>query len=143
VRPAHIRAELSLRPTVAGRAGLEQLIRLVEQGCQSELEIWGVREVLIGVGTPPFVQQHPVRLAFGIVHLDAATPELEVAVEMDGAAFHGSAEARERDTRRDVALAAQGWVVLRFSFRRLTTDPEGCRREILQVCRARGALFGR
>ena len=38
---------------------------------------------------------------------------------MDGAAFHGSADARERDTRRDVALATLGWVVLRFSCQRL------------------------
>jgi very-short-patch-repair endonuclease len=60
-----------------------------------------------------------------------------VDVELDGAAFHGSAGDRERDTRRDVALAALGWVVLRFSYRRLTTDPGGCRREIAAVCAAR------
>ena len=126
---------------VAGRADMEELIRLVEQGCQSELEIWGVRQVLTGTGMPRFRQQYPVRLPFGTVHLDAAIPELKIAVEMDGAAYHGSPEARERDNRRDVALAALGWVVLRFSYHRLTTDPEGCRREILQVCRARAALF--
>ena len=66
-----------------------------------------------------------------------------MAVELDGAAFHGSADARERDTRRDVALAALGWVVLRFSYRRLTREPEGCRREILQVCRAGETLLTR
>nr|WP_275586007.1 DUF559 domain-containing protein [Geodermatophilus sabuli] len=77
----------------------------------------------------------------GTVYLDAAVPELRVAVELDGAAFHGSAAARERDTRRDVALAALGWVVLRFSYRRLTREPDACRREILQVCRARRALL--
>ena len=31
-----------------------------------------------------------------------------MAVELDGAAFHGSREARERDLRRDTALAALG-----------------------------------
>ena len=77
-----------------------------------------------------------------MVRLDAAVAELKVAVELDGAAFHGSPEAREQDTRRDVALAALGWVVLRFSYRRLTRQPEACRREILAVCRARRALFG-
>jgi very-short-patch-repair endonuclease len=85
---------------------------------------------------PPFVKQLRVRLPSGVVYLDAAVPALEVVVELDGAAFHGSAADRERDTRRDVALAALGWVVLRFSHRRLTTDPEGCRREILAVCAA-------
>jgi very-short-patch-repair endonuclease len=76
------------------------------------------------------------------VHLDAAVPELKVAVELDGAAFHGSADDRERDTRRDVALAALGWVVLRFSHRRLTREPEACREEILRVCRTRAAVLG-
>ena len=79
-------------------------------------------------------------LPWGRVRLDAALPELKVAVELDGAAFHGSAAARGRATRRAAALAARGWVVLRFSYRRLMTDPEGCRREILEVCRARRCL---
>jgi very-short-patch-repair endonuclease len=141
VTTRELRTELSQRPALPGRRALVELLALVEQGCQSELEVWGVRNVLRGPGMPPFVQQHPVRLPWVTVHLDAAVPELKVAVELDGAAFHGSAAARERDTRRDVALAARGWVVLRFSYRRLTTDPEGCRREILEVCRGRRALL--
>jgi very-short-patch-repair endonuclease len=142
VRVAEVRAALVAAPAVPGRGELHDLLGLVERGCQSELEIWGVREVLEGPGMPQFVQQHPVRVAFGTVHLDAAVPELKLAVELDGAAFHGSAAARERDTRRDVALAALGWVVLRFSYRRLRREPEACRREIAEVCRARAALVG-
>jgi hypothetical protein len=143
VGAARLRAEAARRPALPGRGALVTLVDLVEQGCQSELEIWGVREVLQGPGMPCFVQQHHVVLPTGVVRLDAALPELKVAVELDGAAFHGSADARERDTRRDVALAALGWVVLRFSYRRLTREPEGCRREILQVCRARETLLTR
>jgi very-short-patch-repair endonuclease len=141
VSAALLRAELAARPALPGRRALEMLIGLIEQGCQSELEIWGVREVLLGAGMPRVVQQHPVPLPFATVHLDAAIPELKIAIELDGAAFHGSPEARESDTRRDVALAALGWVVLRFSYRRLIYEPEACRREILQVCAARRALL--
>ncbi|MGY2084220.1 DUF559 domain-containing protein [Blastococcus sp. SYSU DS0539] len=141
VRPAALRAGLAAQPALPGRRGLDELIGLVEQGCQSELEIWGVREVLRGPGMPAFEQQHRVALPFGTVRLGAAVPGLKVAVELDGAAFHGSAEARERDIRRDVALAALGWVVLRFSYRRLMREPEACRREILAVCRARAAAL--
>jgi very-short-patch-repair endonuclease len=143
VRVAELRLEASLHPALPGRGELERLIDLVAQGCQSELEIWGVREVLSGPGLPRFVQQYPVVLPFGRVRLDAAVPELKVAVELDGAAFHGSPEARERDLRRDAALAALGWVVLRFSYRRLKREPEACRREIAQVCAARAALLAR
>lgn len=141
VTDRELRTEVAMRPALPGRRAFVDLLGLVEQGCQSELEIWGVRNVLHGPGMPRFAQQHPVQLPWGTVHLDAALPELKVAVELDGAAFHGSAAARERDTRRDAALAARGWVVLRFSYRRLMTDPEGCRREILEVCRARRALL--
>ncbi|HEX2076003.1 MAG TPA: DUF559 domain-containing protein [Geodermatophilus sp.] len=143
VTVAELRAELERRPALPGRRQLVQLTGLVEQGCKSELEIWGVRHVLAGRGMPRFSQQHPVLLPTGWVRLDAAVPELKLAVELDGAAFHGSAAARERDTRRDVALAALGWVVLRFSYRRLTSDPEACRREILAVCAARRTLLPR
>jgi very-short-patch-repair endonuclease len=138
-----VREALAARPTLAGRGALEQLLQLVEQGCQSELEIWGVRHVLQGPGMPQFVQQYPVSLPFGTVHLDAAVPELKVAVEMDGMAFHDSPRARERDRQRDVALATRGWVALRFSYRRLTGDAAGCRREIQEVCQARRAQLGR
>ena len=143
VTAAQLRSEVSARPTLPGRAQLVELIGLVEGGCQSELEIWGLRHVLTSPGMPQFAQQHPVRTPHGTFRLDAAVPELKVAIELDGAAFHGGQAARERDIRWDTALAAQGWVVLRFSYRRLTTDPEGCRREILQVCRARAALLRR
>ena len=143
VRATVLRGEVLLFPTLPGRARLLELIGLLESGCQSELEIWGVREVLRGPGMPAFRQQYLVRLPFGTVHLDAAVPEVKVAVEMDGAAYHGSPQARERDNRRDVALAALGWVVLRFGYHRLTSDPDGCRREILEVCRTRAGLFAR
>ena len=98
VNVGELRDEVDLRAALPGRRRLVELIGLAEQGCQSELEIWGVLTVLQGPGMPRFVQQHPVSLPWGTVHLDAAIPELKVAVELDGAAFHGSAEARERDT---------------------------------------------
>ncbi len=143
VAPAEVHAEVVRRGALPGRRDLVELLGLVERGCQSELEIWGVRHVLTAPGMPGFEQQHRVVLPSGTsVYLDAAVPRLRIAVELDGAAFHGSPEARERDTRRDAALATLGWVTLRYSHRRLTTQPDACRREILQVCRAREALLG-
>jgi hypothetical protein len=135
VRVPSLYRESERRPRHPGRAGLATLLGLVAGGCESELEIWGVMHVLPGPPeVPVWVQQHPVRLPDGRwVRLDAAYPDARVAVELDGAAFHGSRAARERDLRRDNALAALGWVVLRFSYARLMADPEGCRREIVAV----------
>jgi hypothetical protein len=122
-----------------GRAELTTLLDLVARGCESELEIWGVLHVLPGVpDVPPPVRQFPIHLPDGRrIRADAAFPEALVIVELDGAAFHGSRSARERDLRRDTALAALGWVVLRFSYARLMADPDGCRREIIAVVRRR------
>jgi hypothetical protein len=137
VTPAELMAELGLRPELPGRASLVELVGLIEGGCQSELEIFGVRNVLAVPGLPPCRQQHRLVLPNGTVFLDAAWPEVKLAVELDGAAFHGSAEARERDLRRDAALAALGWVVLRFSYRQLTRHPERCRAQIAAAYRSR------
>jgi hypothetical protein len=129
-------------PVHAGRAQLAALLDLVADGCESELEIWGVTNVLPGPPRlPRWVQQYAIRLGDGrSVRLDAAYPDVRVAVELDGAAFHGSRQARERDLRRDTALASLGWVVLRFSYARLMADPEGCRREIEAVVLGRLAM---
>jgi len=129
--------ELTLRPELPGRAQLLDLLDLIVGGCQSELEIFGVRHVLAIAGLPPCRQQHRVVLPTGPVLLDAAWPEVKLAVELDGAAFHGSQAARERDLRRDAALAARGWLVLRFSYRRLTQDPGACRAQIEAAYRSR------
>lgn len=144
VRLAGVRRESARRSRHPGRAELSTLLDLVGGGCQSELEIWGVLHVLPGPPeVPPFVQQHRVTLADGRrIDLDAAWPGARVAVELDGAAFHGSRQARERDLRRDTALACAGWIVLRFSYARLVADPEGCRAEIVATLRHRLATSG-
>jgi very-short-patch-repair endonuclease len=74
--------------------------------------------------------------------LDAAYEDVMLAVEMDGAARHGSRQQRERDISRDALLATVGWQTLRFGFRRMTTAPEACRRELGAAYDARRRLFG-
>jgi len=125
------------RPNIAGRSELRELLDLIAGGCQSELEIWGVRRVLSIEGLPRPHQQYRVELPGGPVSLDAALPEVKLGIELDGAAFHGDRAARERDIARDTALASLGWQILRFSYRRLTADPDGCRRDIAAAYRRR------
>jgi hypothetical protein len=137
VTVAELAVELTRRPNLPGRAELLDLLGLIAGGSQSELEVFGVRHVLVVPGLPPCRQQHRLVLPDGPVFLDAAWPEVKLAVELDGAAFHGSQESRERDLRRDAALAAMGWVVLRFSYRRLTRHPEACRAQIAAAYRQR------
>lgn len=90
---------------------------------------------------PPFVQQRRLVVEGEVFRLDAAYDEVQLAVELYGAAWQGSREQRERDIRRDALLATVGWQTLRFGFRRLTTAPETCRRDIRSAYEARRTLF--
>ncbi|MET0765510.1 MAG: DUF559 domain-containing protein [Blastococcus sp.] len=140
-RPQDLATELNRRPQLRARASLAELVRLLAEGCQSELEIWGCLNVLRAPGMPRFTLQHRVEVAGRTFFLDAASEEVRLAVEMDGAAWHGSREQRERDIRRDAMLATIGWQTLRFSFARMTRSPEGCRHDIRAVHAARLELI--
>jgi very-short-patch-repair endonuclease len=140
--PQNLRSELARQPRLAGRAELARLVELLAAGCQSELEIWGCLHVLRGPGMPRFVQQRRITVGGEVFLLDAAYDEVKLAVEMDGAAWHGSRQQRERDIRRDALLATVGWQTLRFGFRRMTTAPDACRRDIRSAYAARRAMFG-
>ncbi len=140
--PRQLYDEVDRRPCLRSRAALLQLIGLLADGCQSELEIWGCLNVLRGPGMPAFAHQRCVAVGAEVFALDAAYDEVKLAVEMDGAAWHGSPEQRERDFRRDALLATIGWQTLRFGYRRLTAAPDGCRRDVLAAYNARRPLFG-
>jgi very-short-patch-repair endonuclease len=139
--PEDLALELARRPRLAGRKELDRLVTLLADGCQSELEIWGCLHVLRAPDMPAFTQQRRVVVSGRSFILDAAYDEVQLAVEMDGAAWHGSRQQRERDIARDALLATVGWQTLRFSFARLTSSPEACRRQILAVRAQRLRLF--
>jgi very-short-patch-repair endonuclease len=139
--PRELRIELDRRPRLPGRAELARLTELLADGCQSELEIWGCLNVLRAPGMPPFVQQRRITVGRESFMLDAAYEDVKLAVEMDGAAWHGSRQQRERDIRRDALLATVGWQTLRFGFARMTTAPLACRRDIRAAYEARRAMF--
>ncbi|RBY76019.1 hypothetical protein DQ238_18510 [Geodermatophilus sp. TF02-6] len=134
---ALLREALSERPNVGGRRLLLQTIDLIEDGCQSELEAHGVLGVFRHRSLPTSVGQYRVELSTGVVRLDRAWPEAKLAVELDGARHHTSPEDRQADLARDRALAAAGWVVLRFTYADVLRDPDGVRARVLEVYRTR------
>lgn len=138
--PARVRQALETRPTLRGACELAHLLTLLEEGCHSELEIWGLQRVLFIPGLPRPRQQIKVAAAGRVAYLDAGWEEVKLAVEFDGAAAHGDAF-REGDLRRDTWLASLGWLVIRVSYRRVVNDPEGVRREIAAVYDVRRVLL--
>lgn len=58
-------------------------------------------------------------------------------MELDGSRYHFETGRRERDMRRDAALVALGWLVVRFSHQRLHEEPDAVRREVLATLAVR------
>jgi very-short-patch-repair endonuclease len=55
--------------------------------------------------------------------VDAVWPDRRLVVEVDGYAYHGHRAQFERDRRKDLALTAAGYRVIRVSWRQLTREP--------------------
>ena len=98
----------------------------------SELEP-AMAALLAAHGLPP-AQFHARILGFEV---DFAIVPERVVLECDGWTSHGLDRVQfERDRRRDAALAAAGWIVLRFTWAQITRRPawvaEAIRQTLLQ-----------
>ncbi|MFF0339517.1 DUF559 domain-containing protein [Kribbella sp. NPDC004875] len=83
-----------------------------------------LRAIVIEAGIPGFEPQVVVRDDTFSARIDLANPELRIAAETDGFAFHGTRAALARDCRRHVGLTLRGWRLLRFSWEDVMFDRE-------------------
>jgi REase_MTES_1575 len=134
---ARLLSALSRIDRPAGAASMRALFPLLSLGCRSELELWGHDHLFADPALPRVALQHVVETPAGTFILDRAHLAEQVGVELDGAAWHGSSEQRERDVRRDAALATIGWLIVRFTHCRLRDDPTGCRAQLHAVLERR------
>jgi very-short-patch-repair endonuclease len=135
--PQRLHAEATAAVRLPHRSRLLGLTRLLQMGCESELELWGYTQVFDIAGLRHSVRQRTLRVGGHTYRLDLAYERERLAVELDGRAYHASPSQWERDIRRDLALATAGWQTIRLSHARLTTDVGGCRRDVLAVLAAR------
>ena len=56
--------------------------------------------------------------------LDIALPEIRLAIEIDGYAYHSGDEQFQRDRTRQNALIAAGWRILRFTWADINDRPD-------------------
>lgn len=75
--------------------------------------------------------------------VDALWPAERVIAEVDGYAFHSTRGSFEADHARDLALAAAGYVVLRFTYRQVVEHPETVVAAVVRALTARAAQLGR
>lgn len=95
-----------LRARVGSGSGVESLVR-------QRLELAGVA-----------VEQQ--RRVGGVGFVDFVVRGVRLVIEVDGFEHHGTRRGFEEDRRRDAALAALGYAVLRFTYRHVTRDWDSC-----------------
>jgi very-short-patch-repair endonuclease len=109
-------------------------------GDQSELETRFDR-IVRRYDLPPAILQHEVWQAGRFVaRIDAAYPDLKLAIEVDGYEHHSSPEAFQRDRTRQNRLVALGWTVLRFTWADIVRRPAAVAQAIREaIARHRAA----
>jgi very-short-patch-repair endonuclease len=71
-----------------------------------------------------------------MIRADFVWPEQRVIVETDGARFHGTQQARERDPRRDQRATVAGWRPVRISWRQMTRRQREVESTLLALVRS-------
>lgn len=111
-----------LNERAAGRPGAVALRRALDAGrrgpTRSDLE-----RAMLAVVDAARLPRPVVNAPVGRFRPDFCWPEHRVIVETDGWAAHGHRRAFEHDRERDAELAADGYVVLRVTWRQLTEQP--------------------
>jgi very-short-patch-repair endonuclease len=130
---AELQAQLDLRPAGRGSARARAVVPLADPRAESPMESV-LRWLLHAAGVPKPELQHVIRTAAGEFRADLAWPELKVLVEFDGD-VHRERGVFVRDLRRQNALVAAGWTVLRFSSADVLGRPDEV---VSQVLRALG-----
>ena len=74
-----------------------------------------------------------------IASIDFAKVDLMIAIEVDGHAFHSDRQAFERDRVRDSDLAVAGWLVLRFTWEKITKESQWVVQRVRDAIRLRSA----
>lgn len=114
LRQHHLTARLS-SPHL-GNQLLCRVVARLENGAEAESERL-LHRLLRANGIKGWVGNHPV-LVDGVVRarIDVAFPDLRIAIEVDGFAYHSDRERFQRDRSRQNLLVGLGWTVLRFTW---------------------------
>jgi very-short-patch-repair endonuclease len=139
LRSADIERRLHEQPGRWGNRALSRLLRESQPGAEAESERRAQR-LLRGAGIRGWTGNYPVVLFGERFRIDIAFPELKVAIEIDGWAFHRSRERRDRDNRKRNLLVKAGWVVLSFGWEDVVTAPDDFLGVVASVLASRAAI---
>jgi very-short-patch-repair endonuclease len=128
-----LQSQLELRPTGRGSARARAVLPLGDRRAGSPMESV-LRWLLHAAGVPAPDLQHAIGTPAAVFHADLAWPDRKVMVEFDGD-VHRDRRVFVEDLRRQNALVAAGWTVLRFSSADVLGRPDEV---VAQILRALG-----
>jgi very-short-patch-repair endonuclease len=106
-----------------GRVGAARLRALVARGADPALTRSRAERRLLRLIRAAIPSAPQANRVVGGFEVDFLWPEQRLIVEFDGFAFHGDRAAFERDRIRDAELQAQGYRVIRVTWRQLADHP--------------------
>jgi len=124
-----------------GRNGIARFRRVLERR-------WGrsvphnqfarlVERLFVDAGLPDLTHEYEVVIAGHRYRIDLAYPALKIAMELDG---RGHELQFDEDPIRTNRLETAGWLVLRFTWRRLIEDPGGMVADVFAARRLRSGV---
>jgi very-short-patch-repair endonuclease len=96
-----------------------------------------VQALLSDAGLPEPVAEFPVEAGGGRYRVDLAYPDALLAIELDDKETHLTDKAFEEDPIRENRLKLAGWLVLRYTWDGLVTDPNVIVGEVRAALRVR------
>jgi very-short-patch-repair endonuclease len=115
-----------------GSPAARVMLHAAEDGARSAAERLLIR-LLKEADITGWTANHPV----AGYRVDVGFPDLKLALETDGLAFHSDSDDFHNDRKRQNAVILSGWLVLRFTWLDLTGYPERVVAEIRHAIAAR------
>ena len=134
--PAEVLGLRERYPRAWGSGRLDRVMTLADPAAESAMET-RLRLLLVLGGLPAPRVQYPVADGGQLLgRVDLAYPDAAVGIEYDG---DGYRETFRADRRRDVAMAAAGWTILRFTSPDVLTTPDRTLAQVRAVLAHRAA----
>jgi len=137
-----VRAELD-RVGRPGRSGAGVLRAILDQralgseASDSQAEVV-LAEALVAHGAPPPLYHHEIRVGHNVFEVDFAYPDAMLAIEVEGYGPHAlDPRQHDEDCRRQNLITDVGYLLRRFSARRVFSRPHHVAAEIDQIRRSR------
>jgi len=127
-----------------GRNGVARFRRILVRrwGKRSPRGVFNrtVDALLVDAGLPAPEPENPVVIGGAKYILDLAYPELKVCIELDDKGSHMTDLAFESDRIRENQLTLAGWLVLRYTWDRLVSEPDVIVAEVRAALRLRSCV---